>query len=72
MADFSSRIRELRKEIGKTQQDMADIFSIRVRTYQCYEYGQSYPNVSGLIAIADFFDVSLDYLMGRSDVREYR
>ncbi len=70
MSNFSSRIRELRLELKKTQQDMADIFSIRVRTYQGYEYGQFYPDVSGLIAIADFFDVSLDYLVGRSDVRE--
>ncbi len=70
MANFSSRIRELRLELKKTQQDMADIFSIRVRTYQGYEYGQSYPEVAKLIAIADYFDVSLDYLMGRSDVRE--
>lgn len=70
MANFSSRIRELRLELGKTQQDMADIFSVRVRTYQCYEYGQSYPNVTSLIAIADFFGVSVDYLLGLSDVRE--
>ncbi len=70
MANFSSRIRELRLELKKTQQDMADIFTIRVRTYQGYEYGQSYPEVAKLIAIADFFDVSLDYLVGRSDVRE--
>ncbi len=72
MANFSSRIRELRLELKKTQQDMADIFTIRVRTYQGYEYGQSYPEVAKLIAIADYFDVSLDYLMGRSDVRERR
>ncbi len=72
MANFSSRIRELRLEQKKTQQDMADIFSIRVRTYQGYEYGQSFPDVAKLFAIADYFDVSLDYLMGRSDVRERR
>lgn len=70
MATFSSRIRELRKERNMVQQDMADAFSIRVRTYQCYEYGTSYPDVAKLIAIADYFDVSLDYLVGRSDVRE--
>ncbi len=70
MADFSSRLKELRKERKITQQDLADTFSVRVRTYQGYEYGESYPEVSKLIAIADFFDVSLDYLVGRSDVRE--
>ncbi len=70
MADFSSRLKELRKERKITQQDLADTFSVRVRTYQGYEYGESYPDVAKLIAIADFFDVSLDYLVGRSDVRE--
>ncbi|MCI9158910.1 MAG: XRE family transcriptional regulator, partial [Lawsonibacter sp.] len=37
-----------------------------------YEYATRYPEFPGLIAIADFFDVSLDYLVGRSDVRERR
>lgn len=72
MADFSSRMKELRKEQKKTQQELADTFSVRVRTYQGYEYGESYPEVAKLIAIADFFDVSLDYLVGRSDIRERR
>lgn len=70
MVGFSSRLKELRKERKMTQQDLADSFSVRVRTYQGYEYGESYPEVAKLIAIADFFDVSLDYLVGRSDVRE--
>lgn len=70
MPSFASRIRGLRKERKMTQQGLADTFSVRVRTYQGYEYGESYPEVAKLIAIADFFDVSLDYLVGRSDVRE--
>lgn len=70
MASFGSRIRELRKERNMVQQDMADAFHVRVRTYQGYEYDESYPDVAKLIAIADYFDVSLDYLVGRSDVRE--
>ena len=39
-------------------------------TAQAYEYKRSYPDVPGLVRLADFFNVSLDYLMGRSDVRE--
>lgn len=72
MSDFSSRMKELRKERTMKQQELADIFSVKVRTYQGYEYGESYPEVAKLIAIADFFDVSLDYLVGRSDDRERR
>ena len=70
MPNFASRIRELRTERKMKQQELADTFSVRVRTYQGYEYGESYPEVAKLIAIADYFDVSLDYLVGRSDVRE--
>ena len=48
---------------------MAEICGLKLRSYQDYEYNKSYPEVPGLVAIADYFDVSLDYLMGRSDVR---
>nr|WP_279067669.1 helix-turn-helix domain-containing protein [Intestinimonas butyriciproducens] len=41
-----------------------------LRAYQLYEYGEGYPTFKRLIIIADFFDVSLDYLVGRSDLRE--
>lgn len=71
MATFAQRIKQLRKEKNLKQQ-LADQFSVKLRTYQGYEYGESYPEVAKLVAIADFFDVSLDYLMGRSEVRERR
>ena len=60
MEDFSSRIKGLRKERKLKQSEMAEILGIKERSYQCYEYRERYP------------DVSLDYLMGRSDVRERR
>lgn len=72
MSDFSSRVKELRKERGIKQAEMAAVLGIKERSYQCYEYRERYPDFPGLIAIADFFDVSLDYLVGRSDVRERR
>lgn len=70
MSSFSSRIKELRKERKLKQQEAANEFSVKLRTYQGYEYGESYPEVAKLLIIADFFNVSLDYLMGLSDVRE--
>lgn len=72
MANFPERIRELRKESKMTQQKMADFCGIQLRAYQSYEYKQGYPSIPNLLALADLFNVSLDYLMGRSDVRDYQ
>ena len=70
MQIFSERMRELRTERGLKQREMAEIFGLKLRGYQDYEYGKTYPTVPGLIQIAKFFDVSTDYLLGRSDRRE--
>lgn len=70
MANFSERLRELRQERGLKQREMAEICGLKLRGYQQYEYNEGYPEVPGLVAIADYFEVSLDYLMGRTDVRE--
>lgn len=72
MENFSTRIKTLRKERGLKQKEMAEALGLADRSYQSYEYGERFPDFHGLIAIADFFDVSLDYLVGRSDVRERR
>ena len=70
MANFSERVCALRKEFRYKQREMAEVCGITLRSYQAYEYQRSYPDVPGLVRLADFFNVSLDYLMGRSDVRE--
>lgn len=72
MAVFSERLKLLRNEQGLKQREMAERFGLALSSYQCYEYDKRYPDFQGLIAIADYFDVSLDYLVGRSDVRERR
>ena len=69
MATFSERLRELRMERGLKQREMAEVCGLKLRGYQQYEYNESYPEVPGLVALADYFGVSLDYLMGRTDVR---
>ena len=70
MATFSERPKLLRNENRYTQGAMADIFGLKLRGYQGYEYGKTYPTVPGLIQIAKFFDVSTDYLLGLTDKRE--
>ena len=72
MAKFSERICALRKEKKMTQQKMADFCGIQLRSYQAYEYNNIFPEVPRLLRLADYFNVSLDYLMGRSDVRDYQ
>ena len=70
MATFSERLKLLRNENRYTQSAMAEIFGLKLRGYQGYEYGKTYPTVPGLIQIAKFFDVSTDYLLGLTDKRE--
>jgi len=66
MATFSDRVKELRKAKGMTQRQMADALGITERSYQRYE-AENNPNHDTLIKLADFFEVSLDYLTGRID-----
>ena len=70
MSNFSERLKQLREEKGVTQKEMAEILKLSPRGYQAYEYKGHYPAYKGLLFLADFFNVSLDYLTGRSDVRE--
>lgn len=67
---LSERIQEHSIEKAKTQQEMADFLGVKIRVYQYYESGGRKPTLDNLIVLADFFDVSLDYLVGRSDHRE--
>ena len=68
MSKFSVRLREVRMNRGKTQAETAEYLGFKgLRGYQYYEEGKNEPNIARLIALADFFDVSLDYLMGRTD-----
>ena len=67
MATFGERLKTLRIESKATQKHMAQKFNITERAYQRYEGNQSTPNYSTLLALVDYFNVSLDYLVGRSD-----
>jgi len=65
--NFSSRLIECRKTRCATQKEIAEATGISVRVYQYYESGERDATSKVLIALADYFDVSLDYLVGRSD-----
>lgn len=62
-------IRALRKEKKEKQIQTAEAVGLTVRQYQRYEAGQQKPSFDNLCALADHFEVSLDYLAGRTDQR---
>jgi len=64
---FSVRIRELRSTRNLSQKTVAKAIGMAPMAYQRYEYGTREPAFSKLLALADYFDVSLDYLVGRTD-----
>lgn len=64
---FSDRIIQLKNERKLLQKDIASSIGLSLRAYQYYEKGQKEPTLSVLLRLADYFDVSLDYLVGRSD-----
>ena len=67
---FRQRLGMLRKERGYTQKTFAQELSVTERCIRAYENETRHPDYFGLIALADYFNVSLDYLVGRSDRRE--
>ena len=64
---FPSRLKELRKLGNVSQVRAGEIAGITSKQIQRYESGESEPTLSVLLALADYFDVSLDYLTGRTD-----
>lgn len=67
MATLCERLNELKTSRNLMQKDIASGAGISLRTYQRYEYGEREPSSSTVIKLADFFGVSADYLLGRSD-----
>lgn len=64
-----NRIKELREESNLTMRDAAKLVGIPYTTYVGYEKGEREPNSEMLIRIASAFKVSVDYLIGRSDIK---
>lgn len=67
MVTIGQRLKTLRLEQKPTQKAIASAVGITEVSYQRYEYDTVRPSIDVLIALADYFDVSLDYLVGRSD-----
>lgn len=69
MANFSDRIKVLRTERGITQEQLAAMLKVSRSTIGMYESGKREPDFEMSEAIADIFNVDMDYLTGRSDIQ---
>lgn len=66
MSNFSEQLVTLRKARGLSQAQVAKAVHVAPRAYQNYEYDEAEPRLSTLIRLADFYQVSLDTLVGHS------
>lgn len=66
---YNERIREIREDNFLTQQKIADLLCVGQRTYCDYESGKTRIPVDSLIILAKFYNVSLDYISGASDIK---
>jgi len=69
MLMLGKRLKELREEKGLTQQELAKIMNLSQQTIGHYEVGRAKPDVDTLNRLANFFGTTVDYLLGRTDVR---
>ena len=64
---LGERMKMLRKKRKVPEKELADLMGVKIRAYQFYESGSNEPRIASLIALADFYSVSIDYLVGRKD-----
>lgn len=64
------RLKEIRLNKGITQQKLAHETGVPYRTIQLYESGEGSPSLNAIVSLADFLIVSIDYLIGRSDINQ--
>lgn len=62
------KLKELRIDSGKTQKEIADYLNVKQNTYSQYENGKRQVPIDALIRLAEFYDVSVDYLLGRTEI----
>lgn len=64
-----NRIKQLRKEFNITQQELADKINGAKCTIAMYENGKRKPSIKVLLKLSQIFDCSIDYILGKSDIR---
>lgn len=66
---YQNRLRDLREDKDLKQKDLAEFLKIHQTTYSDYELGRLNVPVTVLHALADFYNVSIDYLLGRTSTK---
>ena len=66
---YNERIREIREDNSMTQQKVADLLNIGQRTYADYESGKTRIPIDNIMILAKYYNVSLDYITGASNIR---
>lgn len=67
---FINRLKEIREDRDLTQQDVAKYLGMKQQQYSEYEIGKRLISIETLNKLADFYDTSVDYLIGRTDARK--
>ncbi len=68
---MKNRIKDLREDANMRQADLAEAVGIDQRTISNYETGKTNPDSFALIKLADYFHVTIDYLVGRTDYNSF-
>lgn len=70
--NFGERLNLTRKQRGVTAQCMADMLGIGLRSYRAYESNDREPHFENLVKIADYLNVSADYLLCRDEFLKWK
>jgi transcriptional regulator with XRE-family HTH domain len=66
---FGSRLKELRNDINATGEELGKVFHVTKVAVSNWENGNRFPDEDMLNKISDYFDITLDYLLGRTDIK---
>lgn len=69
---LNERLKELREDAGLSQKELADKLNVARTTIASYETGKSSLSIDILIRYADFFNTTCDYLVGRTNCKDYK
>lgn len=70
MIMYENRLRDLREDRDLKQKDLAELLQVHQTTYSDYELGRLNIPINALHILADFYGVSVDYLLGRTHIKQ--